>query len=166
MSDGESSGNDSGPDLPAGVLRSRGGWADEYNLEIEHQREKLREGADEHDAARRGEPKSSSHAAVDLSQFRNDEVGEGYQAKHVVRQKEASSSATAMGVVDMSGGQFSKKEGRAESSVARKRSHDADGGEKDKNGKKKQPVDDRLESYLKCNGMRSFMKEIDKILNQ
>lgn len=153
----DSSDNETGPDMPAGVLRSRGGWQDKFNLEVEHQRERLQADAD--GGALKGE--TNAHAAVDLSQFRNEEVGKGYKAKHVVRQRGASPSAT--GVVDMSGGKFSKKERRAESS--KKRSRD-DGEKEDNDGNKRQSGDLRLASYLKCKGMRNFMKEIDKILKQ
>ena len=79
-----------GPSVTTGVLRSRGGWDDKFNLEIEHTKEKMN--ADIKD--------KKVSAAVDLSQFRNEEVGKGYKANHVVRQKEAISHATK--VVDMS----------------------------------------------------------------
>lgn len=146
-----------GPALPAGVLRSRGGWADSYNLEMMHQQERLR---DEHAA-----PQGPSHAAVDLSQFRNEEVGKGYQAKHVVRQREATSSTTT-GVVDMSGGKFSKKDGGESPSKKRRRGDAKTDGDAKTKDKKKQHMDERLDSYLKCKGMREFMKDIDKILKQ
>ena len=145
----DSSDNDMGPNLPAGVLRKRGGWEDTLGFEI--QREKLREGSDE-----------KVSAAVDLSQFRNEEVGKGYQAKHVVRQKGAEKAAT--GVVDMSGGtEFSKIEREGGSSL-KKRSRDDD-GEEDR-GDRKRPPDTPPQSYLKCKGMRDFVKEIDSILQQ
>jgi hypothetical protein len=142
--------------LPAGVLRSRGGWADVNNIEVEHQREHLR-AADtelERDQAARGDV-TKNHAAVDLSQFRNEEVGRGYKAKHVVRQREASSSA--MRVSDMSGGIFSTKHVWS-SSATKKRGRD-EIGRGDKTG-----VEKKNDAYLKCKGMRDFMKEIDKIL--
>jgi ribosomal protein S2 len=67
-SDSESS---AGPCVPKGVLKSRGGWqGDELELE--------------RSAA---EPDKAVFAAVDLDQFRNTQVGKGYQAKHVVRQR-------------------------------------------------------------------------------
>jgi hypothetical protein len=157
----DSSDDETGNDLPAGVLRSRGGWADANNIELEHQRERLR-AADteiEHDQAARGDV-TKNHAAVDLSQFRNEEVGRGYKAKHVVRQREASSSA--MGVLDMSGGIFSTKDALS-SSATKKRVHDESGG-KDKTAVGKKSSDSCLDTYLKCKGMRDFMKEIDKIL--
>ena len=141
-----SSDNDVGPNLPAGVLRKRGGWEDTLGFEIQHQREKLREGSDE-----------KVSAAVDLSQFRNEEVGKGYQAKHVVRQKGAENAFT--GVVDKSGGIFSKNE-REGGSSSKKRNRDDDGEEE---GDRKRPPDTPLQSYLKCKGMRDFVKEVDKI---
>jgi hypothetical protein len=146
--------------LPAGVLRSRGGWADTNNIEIEHQRERLR-AADtvlEHDQVAMGKNVTKNHAAVDLSQFRNEEVGRGYKAKHVVRQREASLSAT--GVLDMSGGKFSDVR---RSSDTIKRGRDEVGMEVSTAvGKKSDDV--CLDTYLKCKGMRDFVKEIDKIL--
>lgn len=145
-----------GPHLPAGVLRSRGGWDDVNNLEIEHQRERLRANADEHDATVTGKKANTSHAAVDLSQFRNEEVGKGYQAKHVVRQKEGKSSTAGGDVVDMSGGKFSKD-------TTKKRSHD----DNTKHSKRQATdSDDRLDAYLNCKGMRDFRREIDKILSK
>mmetsp|Transcript_35430 Transcript_35430/g.75640 ORF Transcript_35430/g.75640 Transcript_35430/m.75640 type:complete len:182 (-) Transcript_35430:1943-2488(-) len=175
--DSSSSDDDTGPALPLGVLRSRGGWEDANNIEMEHQREKLRAAAyvDERNDGSRA--KAPSHAAVDLAQFRNEEVGKGYQARHVVRQREASSSS-ATGVVDMSGGKFSRGKERGakaaeSSSVAWKRQCDDDGadsasGRSKKDDRMRPPCteDMRLESYLKCKGMRDFMKDIDQILKQ
>ena len=136
MNSGDNSSDDDlGPSVPTGVLRSRGGWDDKFNLEIEHTKEKMNADNDK-----------KISAAVDLSQFRNEEVGKGYKAKHVVRQKEAISHATK--VVDMS----KQKEGRtADSSKSKKRSRDEES-----------PV----QSYLKCQGMRDFIKETHKILQQ
>ena len=163
MHSGVSSDDETGRNaLPAGVLRSRGGWADSDNIEIQHQRERLRaaDTKQEHDPTARGDV-IKNHTAVDLSQFRNEEVGRGYKAKHVVRQREALSSAMGA-LLDMSGGKFSSKDvhfptttkmrgrrgtGRDDNAVA--------GGNSD---------DACLDTYLKCKGMRDFIKEIDKIL--
>ncbi|KAL7545732.1 hypothetical protein ACHAWF_009085 [Thalassiosira exigua] len=162
-SDGSSS--DYGPDIPAGVLRSRGGWADEDNLEVEHQRETMRAagtGDGDHDETR-GDARSG-HAAVDLSQFRNEEVGKGYQAKHVVRQREL--KPTTKGVVDMSGGKFRKKDKEGNKSSSGKRSRHEFSSEESDDRKRSQSEDPRLDSYLKCKGMRDFMKEIEAMLKQ
>ncbi|KAL3773662.1 hypothetical protein ACHAW5_007952 [Stephanodiscus triporus] len=139
--------------LPAGVLRSRGGWADTNNIEIEHQRERLR-------AADTGKNVTKNHAVVDLSQFRNEEVGRGYKAKHVVRQREASLSA--MGVLDMSGGNFSAKDVRCSSDTIKRGRDQVEMEVSTAVGKKSDDV--CLDTYLKCKGMRDFVKEIDKIL--
>jgi formylglycine-generating enzyme required for sulfatase activity len=147
--------SDEEPRLPPNVLNSqRRGWAGE-NLEIEHQRESLGDGG-----------KKSQTAAVDLSQFRNEEVGKGYQAKHVVRQREA--AAASAGVVDMSGGAFelkddrrekksSKREKKEKKSVKRKREK-----EQDISGQK----DNRLDIYLKCKGLETFLGEVEKMLSR
>ena len=82
--------------------------------------------------------RGGNHAAVDLSQFRNEEVGKGYQAKHVIRQKGAPTKAS--GIVDMS----QRKE------------------ESEPKPKDAEPI--TKESYLSCRGMRNFVREVDKIL--
>ena len=84
----------------------------------------------------------STHAAVDLQQFRNDEVGKGYQAKHVVRQKGVPSKAS--GIVDMS----QRKDESMKTLTARSNAESI-----------------TKESYLQCRGMRNFMREVNKILN-
>ena len=58
--------------LPAMIAaRKKSGWQGE-ELELQH---------------KMSNSTSNTAAAVDLSQFRNTEVGVGYQAKHVVRQR-------------------------------------------------------------------------------
>lgn len=140
MNSGDNSSDDDlGPSVPTGVLRSRGGWDDKFNLELEHTKEKMNANEDK-----------KISAAVDLSQFRNEEVGKGYKAKHVVRQKEAISHATK--VVDMSGSTFTKQ----------KEDRTADSSKSKKRGREESPV----QSYLQCQGMRDFIKETHKILQQ
>lgn len=151
--------SDCGPALPAGVLRSRGGW-DGDNLEIDHQRERLRSGNNEDEMP----------AAVDLSQFRNEEVGKGYQAKHVIRQKGITlATGSKTGVVDMSGGKFTQNDKLGDEDDARtgssSKKRGLERGDKD-SGRKRQHKDPRLESYLKCKGMRDFLRETEKILQK
>ena len=139
--------------LPAGVLRTRGGWADMNGYEVEHQRERLRR-ADDHAGSGDDDVTKTTHAAVDLSQFRNEEVGKGYKAKHVVRQRDVSSSVAMKGVVDMSGGAYLSTNKRCQD--RRKK------GEKIAlDSKSDVPC---FESYLRSKGVRDFIKEIDKIL--
>ena len=85
----------------------------------------------------------STHAAVDLQQFRNDEVGKGYQAKHVVRQKGVPSKAS--GIVDMS----QRKEESMATQTSRSNAESI-----------------TKESYLHCRGMRNFLREVEKILEK
>lgn len=142
-----------GTDLPAGVLRSRGGWEDTNNMEMEREREQVRlTGADG-----AGKSLSKNHAAVDLSQFRNEEVGKGYKAKHVVRQRDATvSAASTSAVVDMTGGKFSKTD------IRTKRSDDT---QKDNNdGRIAEPVEFHHGDFLESKGIRDFIKELHKIL--
>lgn len=142
-----------GPAIPSGVLRSRGGW-DGDNLEIDHQRERLRSGVNENEPA-----------TVDLSQFRNVEVGKGYQAKHVIRQRGTLSQSQK--VIDMSGGKFVEMRAecddlKLDSSSKRRRKTDyGDGREL-----KSQQREAKIASYLGCKGMRDFVKELDSILSK
>merc|ERR1712157_519519 len=65
------------------------GW-EGGDLEITHQREYA---------------KSSSqidYAAVDMTQFHNTEVGKGYQAKHVVRQKTVPNNTPTRNIASIS----------------------------------------------------------------
>lgn len=91
MSDSESqsSANRGGPDLPRGVLKTKG-W--KIDLDDDNSRPSI----------------SSGPAAVDLRQFQNFEVGKGYQAQHVVRQPQAASEGVK--IVDMSSRRVQPKE--------------------------------------------------------
>ena len=145
--------SDDEPRLPPNVLTAqRRGWAGE-NLEIEHQRQSLNE-----------EKKSHTATAVDLSQFRNEEVGRGYQAKHVVRQRETAVSSS-IGMVDMSGGAFERgeKKSKSEKKKEKKRKRGRDDSDKVGDDRKK---DSRLDSYLKCRGLEMFLGEIESLLSR
>lgn len=150
MQDEDDTSNDDELRPPPNALYS--GWAGDF-LEIDHQRET---------AGRRDRLKS--HTAVDTTQFRNEEVGKGYQAKHVVRQKEA--MAETAGVVDMSGGVFSSRDKSDQSlrqssheKSSAKRKHEYDG-----DTDKKRNI--RLESYLTCQGLKTFLGELEKIIGK
>lgn len=125
--EGEDQGYDDEGEMPRGVSSRRKGWQGE-ELEMQHQRE----------AARSEKQKVS--AAVDIKQFQNTVVGEGYQAKHVIRQPSTSNSAA--NVRDMTGGKF------AEST----------------NETKPLTTTDRAE-YIKNSGLRDFRREIETILS-
>lgn len=105
--------------------RNRGGWGEA--MELAHQRT--------NDAS------ATSVVAVDLDQFRNTEVGTGYQAKHVVRQKTAASTTTKTKIVNSN---FQNAADRGKSS-------------EDKSIEK--------EELLRNDGLRAFRKEIESILS-
>ena len=118
-------------ELPRGIVRQqRRGWQGE-ELEIDHQRESIQS----------GKSKEAVTVAVDIGQFQNHVVGEGYQAKHVVRQPSAKPRGARLQVKDMTGGA--------------KFSDDNREPEKTDNG-------DR--SYIQNAGLRAFRKEIESIL--
>ncbi|KAL3944884.1 MAG: hypothetical protein SGBAC_001029 [Bacillariaceae sp.] len=101
------------------------GWQGS-SMELEHQQDSGRE------------KKRKNVAAMDVTQFQNTEVGEGYQAKHVMRQPSKRDEKTK--VVDMTGGKDFKTE-------------------------KKRPNTKKFDNLLECKGLRDFRREIEKILN-
>ena len=158
-----------GPALPAGVLKSSTAWGDDF--ELQHKRERIRKGQDVAAAA--------EHTAVDINQFRNVEVGSGYQARHVVRQRtgnEGDSSGAGMKVRDMTGG-VSAAEARSTSDRCdgkgreKRKDKDAKAKSSDKSSKRsrknKAEKDEQniTDQYLKCKGVREFRLELEKILS-
>jgi hypothetical protein len=129
--DGDDSSGSGGPAMPRGVVshHRRRGWQGE-ELEMGHQQEALRG----------GKSKQGAVAAVDIRQFQNTVVGEGYQAKHVVRQP-GSKPASSLQVKDLSGGAVFNK--------AKEKPSKSDSGDRD---------------YIKNDGLREFRKEIELIL--
>ena len=147
--DGGNSSSDDGARLPGGLGRKnenkrQRGWQGS-EMEMEHQREILNSKESGREIAK--------SAAVDISQFQNFEVGQGYQAKHVVRQK-----GGAMGTAAGGGGDTGQKV-----TVASMPTKPEDYASETRK-KKKAKQDTSLESYLQCNGLREFRKEIEKIL--
>ena len=123
-------------------------------MEIAHQRECLR------DAHASGDVRKEKYQTVNLDQFRNNEVGYGYQARGVVRQR-IGGTDSAMKIVDMS-----KKQTKSDSS-------DDDDMMRDKRERRKlrkSSVEDKevssSDKYLQCKALRDFRKEIEKILSE
>jgi hypothetical protein len=93
---------------------------------------------------------TSSHVAVDLEQFRNQQIGVGYQAKHVVRQRSAPASSIATHDMTIeSARMLNSKRIKLNKS--------------DKKIEKDQSTESRLQKYLLCEGLRKFRKELDLI---
>jgi hypothetical protein len=103
-------------------------------MEMVHQREAIRE------------DKGKASAAVDISQFQNHEVGKGYQAKHVIRQK--TGEEPSVKIKDMMSGEKNRADSKAK---APKRSANE--------------ISEIRASYMKSAGLREFRKEIEKILS-
>lgn len=87
-------------------------------------------------------PLSSSVVAVDLSQFRNTEVGTGYQAKHVVRQRTASAPKTKIKTINRNFDTGLENPGKKDTTKG---------------------ID--KETLLRNDGLRAFRKEIENILS-
>ena len=110
--------------------KHRGGWGED--MELAHQKGSI------------STSKTSSVVAVDLNQFRNTEVGSGYQARHVVRQKTAGDERSATKIV-YKNTDFSTGHGENETT--------------------KDTKDIATEDLLKNDGLRAFRKEIESILS-
>jgi hypothetical protein len=100
------------------------------------------------------EPKTSKCVAVDLQQFRNTVVGQGYQAKHVVRQKGLSDRLAE-----------TRKHPSNDNSVSgmtapKKRKSESERGD---GGPELSAETTKLQRYLQCAGLRRFRKELANI---
>ena len=96
--------------------------------------------------------------AVDLEQFRNREVGKGYQAKHVVRQRTAEKKSSITKIKDMT------KAAKVDDGSFKKQSSKS--GTKHKN-KRAAPEskETRVSKYMQCEAFRRFRKEIEAIVS-
>ena len=195
---------------------NKGGWAGD-ELEMQHQMKQLRD----IDCNAK-----NTTTAVDLSQFRNEEVGVGYQARGVIRQRGAKNGPSgsngggnSLNIIDMTqrvksekdddsgdGNKSHRKKKKRYKKKSKKRKHkhqsddDSDDNDRDadrdgdrsssssdhKKSKRKKrkkqrqseksinekesvssPKDDKyalLQKYLKCDAIRTFCKEIEKIV--
>ena len=120
------------------TMTKRGGWGEA--MELAHQTE---------ESERRRKRKQNSDGdvgavAVDLGQFRNTEVGRGYQARHVVRQRTAASAAPTTKTRTINGNYEVGTTTTAAAETARVLSKD---------------------ELLRNDGLRAFRREIEGILN-
>jgi hypothetical protein len=122
-----SSDDSESPNVPAGVLKSRSGWDEQLERE-----------------RRVGDTRSA--VAVDLGQFRNTQVGSGYQARNVIRQSAVNTKVKII-----------RKDVPLEREEDRKKLVQDDGGANNK--------DKNLRRYIRCRAFREFRKEIEKIVN-
>ena len=96
-------------------------------------------------------------AAVDLSQFRNEEVGKGYQAKFVVRQPSAG-EPVKVAVQDLSSATKKDKKKASKKERKEKRKNPSSPEDKRKSAKKV----NRVDQYLNSKALREFRKELEK----
>ncbi|KAG7340046.1 hypothetical protein IV203_006450 [Nitzschia inconspicua] len=136
------------PAMAFAARQKRKGWQGE-ELELEHRRQQMMK------------PPSGietiTATAVDLNQFRNTEVGEGYQAKHVVRQRTAPTVPVPFSSTPtMTNPAHSRS--TIHTAVSTKTNYDTDGAT---------PPQSLLtkEAMLTNTGLREFRKEIEKILS-
>eukprot|EP01083_Nonionella_stella_P034679 94853_1 len=170
---------------PITSKRTRG-WAGE-EMELAHQRQKILEQQESSSMAKGGDERFST---VNLEQFRNREVGVGYQARGVMRQKTGLASTGSMKIVDMT-----KKRHRDEKSAESTSSVDSSSERKSSHKKKKKKHkhkrsrstnskrsrirdqspspkesnntgDENIQKYLQCKGIIDFRKELHKILSE
>ena len=123
------------PSVPVAYSTKRRGW-DGDHLELSREQPSVEDLA--------------SHTAVNLGQFRNEQIGIGYQAKHVVRQR--SVPDTLVDINDMT------QKTTINPTIGTKRKHE----KLDKVDTGLKPVN-RLQQYLNCKGMRQFRKELTSI---
>ena len=103
--------------------------------------------------------------SVDLSQFRNTEIGKGYQARGVIRQRNNYNENSTMKVVNM---MEAKKDGVSNDKSSHKQQQQQQ-HPNDINHTNEKMMNSKTTSsseYLACKGIREFRKEIEKILNQ
>jgi hypothetical protein len=128
-----------------------GAWQGE-EMELDHQRETERRDRDESLGA--------TVTAVDLNQFRNTEVGKGYQAKHVVRQNTATNDTTTAAQVIIDAETMipasTKKRRSAVITMARRADNDTT---------TTVAVVTEKEELLRNDGLRLFRREIENILS-
>jgi hypothetical protein len=106
----------------------------------------------EHLELQREQPSDNltSHAAVNLQQFRNEQVGVGYQAKHVIRQR--SVLDTSVAIHNLTNDSVSNIHVQAKQKKEKLRCNST-----------KSKSMTRLQKYLKCEKLRRFRKELASI---
>jgi hypothetical protein len=126
------------------------GWEGE-EMEIAHQREERLRGA----GSRSGKEK---YQTVNLDQFRNDEVGVGFQARGVQRQKTGMDDRIKIIDMTKNDSPHQSDESRDNEAKRKKTRHRKNGSQED--------GEDSIQKYLQCQALRDFRKEIEKILSE
>jgi len=124
-------------------------------MEIAHQREQIR-----------SSPSNKQFQTVNLEEFRNKEVGSGYQARGVMRQNTGLSSS--MNIIDMTKkAEREESDGNSDDSSDRSRERRKS---KKRNKSKRRKVgshkEDLVEKYLQSTELRQFRNELEKIISE
>lgn len=147
--------------------RVKKGWAGE-EMEMSHRREQLRNSDHTRTSAQQ-------YGTVNLEQFQNKEVGHGYQARGVIRQRTGLPNSN-LKIVDMSkkNPQQEKEEDGGKSVTSASSSKDKGRKRKSKSKRKRSDSEktreeiqiDSTEQFLRCKALRDFRKELEKILSE
>ena len=123
-----------------------------YNIQMAYS-SKRRGWGDEHLELLREQPNENltSHVAVNLQQFRNEQIGVGYQAKHVIRQRIVPGESTVVQNVTQGSTTTTHVQ-----SKRKKETNGTDCTEKPK-------TTGKLQKYMKCEKLRQFRKELASI---
>lgn len=156
------------PHMGGGRTSRKRGWAGD-EMEMNHKiQEKLSSSST-----------TNNFTAVDLTQFRNEEVGRGYQAKGVVRQNynegqtlkvidmSKKIAATAIATQQSSNNNNNVNDGCSKScpdDKKRKLKKKKQKTEEKKAGRQQREEEVNLEKYLQCEAIRRFRREIEKIV--
>ncbi|KAG7363929.1 hypothetical protein IV203_037131 [Nitzschia inconspicua] len=140
------------PAMAFAARQKRKGWQGE-ELELEHRRQQMM-------AKPPSGTETTTVTAVDLNQFRNTEVGEGYQAKHVVRQRTAPTVPVPFSSPPTMTNTAAAAAAAAAETHSRSTIHTAV-----VSTKTNQALLITKEAMLENTGLREFRKEIEKILS-
>lgn len=166
-SDGDSVEGGGGPSVPRGAV----GYYHHH-----HRKQERSSGAvgawegDDLERDRDREHREATHSgqgavAVDLEQFRNYQVGTGYQARGVVRQRTATAATPNSTAIGKEGAGIASN---AASTAVDRKQHQDEKPTKHKKSKKRKgkgtEEDDDLLEYLRCDAFRVFRKELESML--
>ena len=134
--------------------RVKKGWAGE-EMEMSHRREQLRNTDHTRTSAQQ-------YGTVNLEQFQNKEVGHGYQARGVIRQRTGLPSSN-LNIVDMTMSKKNPQQEKEDTSASSSKEKRRKRKSKRKRSGKEIPTDP-TEQFLRCTSLRDFRKELEKIL--
>lgn len=147
------------------TARQKKGWAGD-EMEMNHQRECYSKERNNKSIS----GTATSFTAVDLSQFRNTEVGHGYQAKGVVRQRSVTRAADTIDRKNdlvMKGPTQKSNDKNCSTAEERRDVHKSQRRKRKLRGEQIEYSKPSLtNAYLHSKGIRDFRRELGKILGE